>query len=162
MNIRVATLNVWGLPPLSPRVPERMAAIGDRLASLDLDVAAFQEVWTADARRILRTAGHRAGLVHAWHKHASLGGSGLVVLSRVPIDSVRFEGFELGGVPERLDHGDFYAGKGFVSIRLNTEVGPVTFIDTHLHAVYSGPIARQYQAHRIGQIVQSVGRVRSR
>jgi endonuclease/exonuclease/phosphatase family metal-dependent hydrolase len=154
MNIRVATLNVWGLPPLSPRVPERMAAIGDRLASLNLDVVAFQEVWTAEARRVLRAAGQRAGLVHAWHKSASLGGSGLVVLSRLPIDSIRFEGFELDGVPERLDHGDFYAGKGFVSIRVNTQAGPVTVIATHLHAPYSGPIARQYRAHRIGQIIQ--------
>jgi endonuclease/exonuclease/phosphatase family metal-dependent hydrolase len=154
MNIRVATLNVWGLPPLAPRVPERMAAIGNRLASLDLDVIAFQEVWAADARRVLRAAGRRVGLAHFWHKPESLGGSGLVVLSRLPIDSVRFEGFWLDGVPERLDHGDFYAGKGFVSIRLITQAGPVTVIDTHLHAPYSGAIARQYRAHRIGQIVQ--------
>ena len=51
MRIRVATLNVWALPgPLAPSVGARMRAIGRRLASLDLDAIAFQEVWTEGAR----------------------------------------------------------------------------------------------------------------
>jgi endonuclease/exonuclease/phosphatase family metal-dependent hydrolase len=154
MQLRVATLNVWGLPALSPQVTHRMKAIGDRLAALELDVIAFQEAWTADVRRTLRAAGARAGLTHAWHKRQSLGGSGLVVLSRLPIESVRFEGFALNGMPERLDHGDYYAGKGFVAVRLATKAGPVTLIDTHLQAPYSGEVRRQYRAHRIGQIIQ--------
>ena len=60
MKIRVGTLNTWGLPePLSRDLAGRIDAIGAELASLDVDVMAFQEVWTADARRSLRGAARR-------------------------------------------------------------------------------------------------------
>ena len=63
MQIRVATLNVWGLPsPISPDGAARMRAIGRRLPHLGVDVVAFQEVWTADARHILLREGRTAGL----------------------------------------------------------------------------------------------------
>ena len=84
MRMRVATLNVWALPdPLAPDVGARMRAIGERLASLELDVAAFQEVWTVDARHRLVAAGEQAGLVHAWHAKPSFGGGLLVLLERI-------------------------------------------------------------------------------
>jgi hypothetical protein len=90
MRIRVATLNVWGLPePLAPSVPARMQAIGRQMASLDLDAIAFQEVWTEDARSELVAAGRAAGLPLAWHHPAGFGG-GLLVLTRLPIRSARF------------------------------------------------------------------------
>ena len=74
MRIRVATLNVWALPPLAPSVGPRMRAIGRRLASLDLDAMALQEVWTEGARERLIAAGPEAGLPHAWHHPAAFGG----------------------------------------------------------------------------------------
>ena len=53
MQIRAATLNAWALPePLAELVPERMRAIGDELARLELDLMAFQEIWTSTARRL--------------------------------------------------------------------------------------------------------------
>jgi len=155
MQIRVATLNVWALPePFGRRVRQRMRAIGAALSSLDLDVIAFQEVWTAEARGILLRTGREAGLTHAWYNDTSLGGSGLLVLSRLPIEEVRFEGFVLPGRPQRLDHPDYYGGKGFAHVRLATAAGPVTFVNTHLHARYGGDVPHEYLAYRIGEIVQ--------
>jgi endonuclease/exonuclease/phosphatase family metal-dependent hydrolase len=148
-------LNVWGLPePFSERLGKRMKAIGARLAALDLDIMAFQEVWTPEARRKLKRAGRRAGLVHTWNRSASLGGSGLVVLSRFPIERKRFERFSLRGLPERVDHADYYGGKGFVRIRFQTPGGLLTLINTHLHARYGGEVAHGYRAHRAGQVVE--------
>ena len=61
MRLRVATLNVWGLPePISRDLAPRMEAIGDRLPGLDLDVVAFQEAWTASAPRSQLASGRRA------------------------------------------------------------------------------------------------------
>ena len=155
MRVRVATLNVWALPePFSERLTGRMKAIGARLAELDLDLIAFQEVWTAEAYRRLRDAGRRAGLIHKWHHHNSLGGSGLLVLSRLPIETKRFDRFTLRGLPERVDHADYYGGKGFAWIRVKTDQGPLTFIDTHLHARYRRDYAHEFRGHRAGQIVQ--------
>jgi endonuclease/exonuclease/phosphatase family metal-dependent hydrolase len=160
MQIRVATLNVWALPePFGRRVRQRMRAIGTELSSLDLDAVAFQEVWTAEARGILLRTGREAGLAHAWHNDTALGGSGLLVLSRLPIEAVRFERFVLPGRPQRIDHPDYFGGKGFARVRLATAAGPVTFVDTHLHARYGGDVAHEYVAYRIGAIVQMAMRL---
>jgi len=154
MRLRVATLNVWALPePLAPDVDDRMRAIGERLAALDLDIAAFQEVWTADARRRLVAAGRDAGLVHAWHHKPSYGG-GLLVLTRLPIRSARFDAFSVRGDPGRPDHPDYYGGKGWATLELATDAGPVALVDTHLHARYSRDVSHEYRAQRVGQIVE--------
>lgn len=155
MRIRIATLNVWALPePFADRVEPRMRAIGNHLGDLDLDVMAFQEVWIPEARQLLCEAGRRCGLDQIWHTEASLGGSGLLVLSRLPIEATRFDRFSLRGLPERIDHGEYYGGKGFVRLRLRTERGAITFIDTHLHARYRHEIPPAYRAFRTGQMVE--------
>ena len=67
MPIRVATLNAWALPaPIARDVSARIDAIGQRLESLEVDIVAFQEVWTAEARSSLVRAGRAAGLLHVW------------------------------------------------------------------------------------------------
>jgi endonuclease/exonuclease/phosphatase family metal-dependent hydrolase len=130
-----------------------MQAIGRRLASLDLDAIAFQEVWTTDARDRLVAAGRAAGLGGAWHHPAGFGG-GLLVLTRLPIRSARFDAFSLRGDPARPDHPDYYGGKGWATLELATRAGPLMLIDTHLHARYASDVPHAYRAHRIGQIAE--------
>jgi endonuclease/exonuclease/phosphatase family metal-dependent hydrolase len=154
MRIRVATLNVWALPPpFAEHVSERMAAIGRRIRELDADVVSLQEVWTPGAREALIAAGLAAGMRHSWHNEASLGGSGLLVLSRLPIDSSRFERYSLRGLPEEIG-GDFYGGKGFVRVLIETPDGPIALLNTHLHARYAKRVRHEYRGLRTGQIVQ--------
>jgi len=161
VQIRIATLNVWGLPaPFTPDGAQRMGAIGRRLGDLGVDVMAFQEVWTADVRDILVRAGRAAGLDEYWHTEASLGGSGLLVLSRLPIHDVQFDRFRLRGQPERITQGDYYGGKGFARIRLSTPAGPVTIVNTHLHARYGGNVAHEYRGLRATQVVELAARIR--
>lgn len=155
MRVRIATLNVWALPgPFADRVGKRMDAIGARLPQLELDAIAFQEVWTGEARRRLLAAGRRAGLDRVWHRDAALGGSGLLILSRLPIESQRFDRFDLRGDPERIDQADYYGGKGFVRLRLGTERGPLSLIDTHLQAPYGHDVPHEYRSVRAGQVVE--------
>src|SRR5262249_31451996 len=139
MRLRLATLNVWGLPePFSHKPDARLAAIAGRLADLEVDAVAFQEVWTPSARERLARAGRDAGLEHVWHKHpilrgARVGGSGLLVLSRLPIESACFERYAIAGLPTEAD---YFGGKGFVRLGLATPAGPVELVDTHLQARY--------------------------
>jgi hypothetical protein len=95
VRLRVATLNVWAIPLLSERIGSRMREIGRRLAALELDAIAFQEVWTPGARRRLVEAGREAGLGYAWHRNRLILGSGLLVLSRLPIEGADFDRFTL-------------------------------------------------------------------
>ena len=105
-TLRVATLNVWGLPGgLSQHSGPRMRAISERLPGLELDLLAIQESWTEEGRRVLVEGGRAAGLVHAWHREPALGGGGLLLLSRRPLGDLRFREYRLSGVPERFDHG---------------------------------------------------------
>ena len=160
--MRAVTLNVWALPePLARHVPERMRAIGERLAELPADVVALQEVWTAEARGILLDGARRAGFPHVWHQRATLGGSGMLLLSRFPIESARFERFCLPWVPPRIDHPDYYGGKGVVTARLATPDGALAVVATHLHARYRSDVSHQYRAYRVGQIIELAAALRS-
>jgi len=134
-----------------------MDAIGARLPALALDWMVFQEVWTEGARRRLMDAGSRAGLVHAWHHGAALGGSGLLVLSRAPFEDVHFEAYVLRGFPQRVWHADYHAGKGFCALRFATAGGAVTLVDTHLHAQYGDDTYNDEYPHRVAQLVQLAG-----
>ncbi len=154
MPLRVATLNVWALPPpLGHRVPERLGRLGDALRALRLDVVALQEVWTSEARAILIQAARDNGLVHVWHRNQAIGGSGLMVLSRWPLGDVVFEPYLLHG-PPHLTQLDYFGGKGFVRMRIATPEGPFALFNTHLQARYSRRVAHGYAGHRAGQIIQ--------
>jgi endonuclease/exonuclease/phosphatase family metal-dependent hydrolase len=154
MRLRAATLNTWGLPePFALDTQARAKSIGRQLAALDLDIIAFQEVWTSDARKALVKAGREAGLVH-YQNRASIGNSGLLTLSRFPIESPHFEHFALRGTAGGIRNGEYLSGKGFARLRIQTDDGPLTIINTHLHARYPQRVEHEYQGHRIGQIIQ--------
>jgi len=160
MRIKVASLNVWALPePFAADVHARMTAIGERLADLPADVIAFQEVWTGAARDVLLEHGVRAGYLHNWFLDDAIGGSGLLVLSRLPFIESHFEPFALSGYPEQLDNGEFLSGKGFAHLRVPGPDGPITILNTHLHARYGSRVSHQFAPHRIGQIIQLASRV---
>jgi sphingomyelin phosphodiesterase 2 len=162
MQLRVLTLNVWGLPwGLARDRTARMRAIGERLPDLDADVIAFQEVWAPAAREQLIDAGHAAGYEAIWHREQALGGSGLLVLSRHPIARASFTPFTLRGLPQRLLHADFYGGKGFAVLTLSMPDGPVHVVATHLHAGYVPEGASdEYQSLRVAQAVEIAAAIR--
>lgn len=154
MRVRVATLNTWALPqPFGTDTRTRLRHIGAQLADLDADVIAFQEVWSRNAKRALVRAGREAGLEHV-HNRSQVGESGLLTLSRFPIESERFEAFHVRGDVRDLDNGEFLSGKGLAWVRILTPHGPLAILNTHLHARYTRSTAHEYQAHRIAQIVQ--------
>jgi endonuclease/exonuclease/phosphatase family metal-dependent hydrolase len=156
MQLRLLSLNVWGLPwPVSSIPDARMRMIASDLPTLELDAAAFQEVWTPGAREILLEGGRRAGLVHSWHRDGLLGNSGLLVLSRWPILQTRFTRFALGGLPQRLHHADYYGGKGFAQCRLEVPGGEFELFATHLQAGYGRVgYADEYLGHRVAQMIE--------
>jgi endonuclease/exonuclease/phosphatase family metal-dependent hydrolase len=133
----------------------RMDAIGERLGSLDADVVAFQEVWSPPARRRLLEAGRRAGYDQVWSQPGSVGSSGMLVLSRLPIRESHFIRFSLCGFPQDVTRGDYYGGKGIAIVTLDTAEGPVALLSTHLIPHYGdyGP-DDTYMGHRIAEVVE--------
>ena len=164
MQIRLATLNVWALPEPIARDPQaRIDAIGGLLPSLGLDLIAFQEVWTGDAAERLLAAGARAGLVHGWSGEGRIENGGLLILSRLPIEEVRFEPFAVTGAPEKAAANlEYLSGKGFATVRVTTPTGPLLVVNTHLHARYGSSAPHRHVPHRTGQTVQLSSRFAER
>jgi endonuclease/exonuclease/phosphatase family metal-dependent hydrolase len=135
-----------------------MEAIGDRLATFDADVVAFQEAWSPSARRRLVAAGRPAGYTEIWSRSGSIGTSGMLVLSRLPIRESRFIRFALCGFPQDITRGDYYGGKGIATLTLDTPAGPVALLSTHLIPHYGnyGP-EDTYMGHRIAEVVELTG-----
>ena len=155
MRLRIATLNTWAFPePLAERLDERMEALAQRIPALGADVLALQEVWAPDARSRLVAGAVPAGLTHVWMSDGAFLGGGLLLLSRFPFIAARFESYALNGVPHRPAHPDFYGGKGFLLVSVATEAGPVSLVNTHMHARYGSDVDHQYAGHRAAQLVQ--------
>jgi endonuclease/exonuclease/phosphatase family metal-dependent hydrolase len=155
VKLRILTLNVWGLPwPVGTLVAERMAAIGDALSGLAPDVAVFQEAWTADTRIALARAGSSAGLDHAFPEPGGPRQGGLLVLSRHPLRDPRYVPYTLNGFPERIDHADYWGGKGFIAAEIGSADDAFTLAATHMHARYGAREQDRYVGHRMAQVVE--------
>jgi endonuclease/exonuclease/phosphatase family metal-dependent hydrolase len=161
MSVRLATFNVWGIPPPVGRlVDARMAEIAARLPALEIDVLACQEVWTEGAREALIAGGRAAGLARVWHREQTFGGSGLLVLSRWPLREQRFHPYKLSGLPQRIQHSDYWGGKGFAQLVVATPDGELELIDTHLHAAYGhSGLDDEYIGHRVAELVELAAEV---
>ncbi len=161
MRLRIATLNVWGLPfGLARDLPERRRAIGAALGDLDVDACAFQEVWTPATLQALRGAARGAGLVHAWPAEGDAAPGGLLVVSRIPLAAARFEAYRARGLPERVWHGDYQGGKGFATVHLETPDGTVGLVSTHLVSQYAPDPEAVYRGQRMAQVVQLAAALR--
>ena len=157
MTLRIGTFNVWGLPETfghGDDVSSRMRVIAKRLSRSDLDVLLIQEAWTDEVRTTIEAGAKAAG----FHTDGIPGASGgLMTLSRSPIQSAGFERFRFRGDPERLAQGEFLGGKGFQSLTIETDHGPIEVVNTHLHARYRRSRPRLNSAVRMAQLLQIVG-----
>jgi endonuclease/exonuclease/phosphatase family metal-dependent hydrolase len=157
VSLRIGTFNVWGLPEtfgFGDDVSSRMRIIADRVSRSDLDVLLIQEAWTDEVRETLEGGALAAGFEVASGPRAS---GGLMTLSRRPIRSARFDRFHFRGDPERLAQGEFLGGKGFQTLTIDGDTGPLSLINTHLHARYRRSRPRLNSAVRTAQILQIIG-----
>jgi endonuclease/exonuclease/phosphatase family metal-dependent hydrolase len=78
-----------------------------------------------------------------------------LILSRWPIRDVHFTRYDLAGLPQRIQHADWYGGKGFARCVLDTPAGEFSLFNTHLHAGYGRVgAADEYFGHRAAQMVE--------
>lgn len=132
--MKILTLNTWGAPYSQHRA-ERTIALGEVLKLIDPDLILLQEVYLPSHRQGISDI-----LKEQWryrhHFASSVLGSGLYTFSRYPIVDANFQRFRLGGKPERLRQGDYYAGKGIGLTRIQTPDGLLDVYNCHTHAQY--------------------------
>lgn len=163
VRLRVLTWNVWGLLWMTQRREERLAAVAREVAAIHPDLVGFQEAFVTEDRQRIVTALREIGLVHHRYFSSGLVGSGLLIVSRYPIETDGFIRYRKNGHPAKLIQGDWWAGKGLSLSLLRLPNGlPLYFADTHFHAHYRNDsvAALRVQHAQSAQLVPWVQRVR--
>ncbi|ELU04661.1 hypothetical protein CAPTEDRAFT_173602 [Capitella teleta] len=148
-KLKVLTLNCWGIPFLTQFRPERIEAIGNQLAKGDYDIVLLQEIWLqSDYEKLCSLV--MTVLPHAHYFHSGMVGSGLCIFSKHSILETLSYRFSLNGYPQRVLHGDWFAGKMVGLAKLLVDDIRLNIYVTHTHAEYN-PLKTDYSAHRIIQ-----------
>uniref|UniRef100_A0A0P4W5D7 sphingomyelin phosphodiesterase n=1 Tax=Scylla olivacea TaxID=85551 RepID=A0A0P4W5D7_SCYOL len=132
VEVKVLTLNVWGIPGISKDREARMEAIVQQLVTgnEEYDFVFLQEVWSkADYTFIASKVNKVLPYSHTFY--SGCVGSGLCVLSRSPITEVHYHRFALNGYPHKLLHGDWWGGKGVALCRTVRHGVPMLLATTH-------------------------------
>ncbi|SPO37428.1 related to ISC1 - Inositol phosphoSphingolipid phospholipase [Pseudozyma flocculosa] len=154
-QLRILTLNVWGLKYISKLRFERIRQIALRLHSPSTptyDFVCLQEIWyeSVDWRQLQALLSSR--YPHTKFFLSGAFGSGLAILSRWPILETRTHPYSLNGLPIHVQQGDWFVGKACGAITVHhPELGLVDVWNTHFVAAggEDGPESRR--AHRITQ-----------
>ncbi|KAG9314144.1 Endonuclease/exonuclease/phosphatase [Chiua virens] len=148
-EIRVATLNCWGLKYISKDRHERIAAIANALSRSDYDIISLQEIWVeADYNQVRDKVSHRLPYTKLFHSGAL--GAGLAVFTKWPIIATSITPYSLNGEPTDVTGGDWYVGKAAGSVTiLHPSLGELQLFNTHFHAKGGDEGAEYNRTHRL-------------
>jgi len=153
VDIKIFTLNCWGIWGVSTHRVVRMRAIAQHLAVSDYDLVLLQEVWVpSDFEHICQVAKDALPFTHFFDQ--GIIGTGTCVLSKVPIVDAVFHEFSMNGYPHQILHGDWFAGKGLGVVTLDFKGLNVHVFVSHLHAEYSRK-KDIYLGHRVLQALEA-------
>uniref|UniRef100_A0A182TGU1 sphingomyelin phosphodiesterase n=1 Tax=Anopheles melas TaxID=34690 RepID=A0A182TGU1_9DIPT len=149
MELSILTLNIWGIPYVSKDRETRVKAIGDVLASGNYDIVSLQEVWSDSDYQYLKQRVENV-LPFCHYFYSGVVGSGLAILSRYPIVAAFFHAWSVNGYIHRIQHGDWFGGKGVGMAKISVNDQLVHVYVAHLHAEYNRQ-CDDYMAHRVIQ-----------
>jgi endonuclease/exonuclease/phosphatase family metal-dependent hydrolase len=159
LRLRVVTWNVWGVPAITTRLDERMAALPDALAALEPDIIVLQELWTKPHAELVTKRLAERGFRDARWFEAQGGSTGLFVASKLPLGAPSIRAFSLGRIPHSLWHLDWLVEKGVAGVVVRTPLGELGLEATHLQAQYR---TDGYGPERLAQAVELVARAPER
>uniref|UniRef100_T1J5F8 sphingomyelin phosphodiesterase n=1 Tax=Strigamia maritima TaxID=126957 RepID=T1J5F8_STRMM len=149
LQLRVFTLNCWGIPGISADRKARIVAIATELARGGYDLVALQEVWSySDYETIARKV--FPSMRYSYYFRSGCLGSGLCIFSKGRIIDALFQTWPLNGYAHRIQHGDWFGGKGVGLARIFYQGIFINFYTAHLHAVYNHN-NDEYLSHRVCQ-----------
>ncbi|KAF9502242.1 inositol phosphophingolipids phospholipase C [Pleurotus eryngii] len=143
-QIRVFSLNCWGLKFVAKNRIERVAAIAKYLTNTPYDVVTLQELWVyADYEHVRDSV--QAKLPHAKFFYSGALGAGLAIFSRFPIVASHIHPYSLNGSPIDVSAGDWFVGKAAASVIIQHPIlNEVQIFNTHLFAKGGEAEAHRY------------------
>ncbi|KAG8234134.1 hypothetical protein J437_LFUL007500 [Ladona fulva] len=149
-TLTVFTLNCWGIPLVSKHRSARMCAIAKQLSEKDYDFACLQEVWAVKDYQLLKKK-LSGSLPHSHYFYSGVLGSGLCIFSKHVIENAIFHRWPLNGYAHKVQHGDWFGGKGIALCTFIINTLKVNVYNVHMHAEYSPEGPNKYLAHRVSQ-----------
>lgn len=132
----------------SDRAP-RIEAICEELSSGQYDIVSLQEVWSQQDSEKLQK-GTANVLPYSHYFHSGVMGAGLLVLSKYPILGTLFHAWSVNGYFHRIQHADWFGGKGVGLCRILLGDQIIHLYNAHLHAEYDND-NDEYKTHRVIQ-----------
>jgi sphingomyelin phosphodiesterase 2 len=153
-ELRIISLNCWGLKFISKHRNARLTEIGHQLsiASPQPSIVGLQECWTQQDYHAIREA-TKDVLPYGKFYWSGIFGGGLAILSKWPIEESSMYRYPLNGRPSAFWRGDWYVGKGVASARIRIGPGTKDVVEvfcTHMHAPYEKK-DDSYLCHRTAQ-----------
>uniref|UniRef100_A0A1L8DJZ2 sphingomyelin phosphodiesterase n=1 Tax=Nyssomyia neivai TaxID=330878 RepID=A0A1L8DJZ2_9DIPT len=149
IHLSVLTINIWGIPFVSKDREIRVQRIAAELASGKYDIVSLQEVWSEADYQYIKSQTELV-LPYSHYFYSGVVGSGLCVLSAYPITAAFFHAWQVNGYVHRIQHGDWFGGKGVGLCRISLQGHTINFYTAHLHAEYNRQ-SDEYMAHRVIQ-----------
>jgi len=115
------------------------------------DIIGLQELWMSEDYRFL-SAQLRHKYPHSAYSYSGAVGSGLALFSRYPIRSTQFRRYSVGGRPEHIFKGDWFAAKGIAISQILMPNGEIlALLNTHMAASYNRTVGGYdcYETHRL-------------
>lgn len=138
-----------GIPLVSSNRAPRIEAISKELSSGQYDIVSLQEVWSQhDSEQLQQNTA--SVLPYSHYFHSGVMGAGLLVLSKYPILGTLFHAWSVNGYFHRIQHADWFGGKGVGLCRILVKDQIIHLYNAHLHAEYDND-NDEYKTHRVIQ-----------
>ncbi|KZT42608.1 hypothetical protein SISSUDRAFT_979826 [Sistotremastrum suecicum HHB10207 ss-3] len=148
-QIRILSLNCWGLKYVAKDREKRINAIANELGSSDYDIIGLQEIWIYADYELIRSSVASA-LPYSKYFYSGALGAGLAIFSKWPIDSASIHPYSLNGSPLDVAGGDWFVGKGAASVIIShPELEEIEVFNTHLYARGGESGTETHRAHRL-------------
>jgi sphingomyelin phosphodiesterase 2 len=154
LELSILTLNVWGIPFISKDKDTRIKNIAQFLSKSDYDLVSLQELWSDNDYEYLKSV-LKLAFPYFHYFHSGVVGSGLAIFSRWPVISVFYHAWSVNGYIHRIQHSDWFGGKGVGFAQVSVNGNLVNVYLAHLHANYNKN-SDEYLTHRIVQVSYSV------
>lgn len=149
LELNILTLNIWGIPYVSDDRETRINSISTELSSGKYDIVSLQEVWSQTDYNTIKV-NLETVLPYSHYFYSGVMGAGLCVLSKYPIIGALFHAWSVNGYFHRIQHADWFGGKGVGLCKILVNGHLVHLYNAHLHAEYDIE-NDEYKTHRLIQ-----------
>ncbi|XP_055917576.1 putative neutral sphingomyelinase [Eupeodes corollae] len=149
VELNILTLNIWGIPYISDDRETRINSISSELATGKYDIVSLQEVWSQNDYNSIKQ-NLETVLPFSHYFYSGVMGAGLCVLSKYPIIGALFHAWSVNGYFHRIQHADWFGGKGVGLCKILVNGHLIHFYNAHLHAEYDVE-NDEYKTHRVIQ-----------